>query len=294
MSIYVIMTSLESNSELDEIIKNYIPPEGMDLIGVISIIKKFKGGSPKNLGKLDKELNERERREIYNSVISSLSGPQLTSLANNIITRLGEISTGAIFASDIRRTDSGTYIFITRSTPNGRRMNPAEEIFHLSIHPSRGGNLEGINPPTRERLTLGSNLGVFHVTHHARTDHSIVQGRTVFFSLELNSDEIKGKTRFFLQAIGTNDRRGSNSLAIRYGPGITAAVNDLLRTIEIDIKLIPRRFIPKDDPTKQLKKDTDDKDKDKDKGGPERRSLRIRTAQTAGKKKKRKTQKNKK
>jgi len=300
LSTYVIMTSLESNPELDKIIKNYVPPKGMDLIGVISIINTFKGGSPKNLGKLDEELDQYERTAIYNSVFSSFFSDnpqvipfQLSTLAMNIVDRLSNDFNPHQFTFTIHCRDSGSYVMINRYHQHLSDIIRTP-MFHFSFHPSRGGRLDGDYSALNEVVTSNTRTGAFHITHQGRDRLSVPQGRTVFFSLELNSEEIKGETRFFLQVIGLPAGRGTNTLAIRYTPSITEVVNNMLRTIEIETRFIPKKFKKFEEvDTKQLKKHPDDKH---DKGGPGyRRSERmIRRTQMAGKKKKRKTQKNKK
>jgi hypothetical protein len=249
-----------ADSEINDLINNFVPPENMELIGILTIILPKKvsivtGGDPfeEEVGPIDWNSNP----DIYTHVFNTICGDPVQR--GQLSTRLQEglqntfddrrRFTNFFVRSENMAGGGGSCFYFCRRTPDAPGSaypRPAtaaeaqnEQIFHLTIHLGPENDARG-NPILMHQ---NQSLNAIHLRHPTlgRERQLNLAPRLIRRIIDMNNP---ATDEYFIQ-LNPLVLQGTppNALSRTYGPTITSTLNNFLENIDVPQALIPPDLI---------------------------------------------------
>jgi hypothetical protein len=243
-----------TDSEIDDLINNFVPPENMELIGILTIILPKKvsiltggeEGDEEEVGPIDWNLNPDIYTHVFGSICGdpSVRGQLSTSLQQGLQRNFDREQRFNNFfvRSENMAGGGGSCFYFCRRKPDAPRPATAleaqeEQIFHLTIHLGPENDAAG-NPILMQQ---NQRLNALHLTHpnlgrERQLNLAPILMRRIIdqgnpdrdqYFIRLNPLVLQGTPR--------------NALSRTYGPTITNTLNNFLVG---DNNVVPLALIP--------------------------------------------------
>jgi len=246
-----------TDSEIDDLINNFVPPENMELIGILTIILPKKNsiqtggeeGDEEEVGPIDWNSNP----DIYTHVFGTICGDQYvrgqlsTSLQQGLQENFDRERrfTNFFVRSENMAFGGGSCFYFCRripDAPGSPEPRPAtaleaqqEQIFHLTIHLGSENDAAG-NPILMQQ---NQRLNALHLTHPnlGRERQLNLAPRLMRRIIDQRNPD---RDKYFIR-VNPLVLQGTprNALSRTYGPTITNTLNNFLVNIDVPLALIP-------------------------------------------------------